>query len=387
LFYETIKKRKRLSILQNIQSFDSIDKLQNLSKNTFNFNKNNSENYRTNDANSIGLPCMRYKNNFMLIDWLSDLPDDFPSSWFSLSRPHGSRQLLIVKEKITSYGKVSVKNNPRFHSCLPGGSYISTQNSWSGLNPSYNLCVLDCTICHSTAIFYATDVLTWKGCDLTQTTVEARLFFLSLKLSDNQELSILRKLKILNNYLLRYKIMDKNSSISPSPLIIFAPYYPAINLGLKESYIRQVPLVRDGIIFLHKYFQYLLEGGNQSAITWKDAVCSKFLINTEARNRINVVQKAFMVNHKNYLFKTEENYTITLTYMDKIKKYGLTQIQNQKLLSFNVLEIGIRTIQEAKMCLNLRLSGLSQSRKRSYADSISKIIFQYKARKNPNTFN
>lgn len=321
----------------------------------------------------FGVVC----HDFTKIEWFLERPTDFPLVWFSSAKPKGVHCFLMTRDKITLLIEPNGRVHRKFYSCLPGGSRFTRHFFTKGV-----LCILDCIFCHDTAIFYAKDLISWNGFDLLQTTTEARLFFLSSKISDDQEYPVIKKLKSLDSKILLNKTLYCYNNF-PSPIIPFVPFYPSTKQGLKEIYGRQVPMIRDGLYVIHRKHQDLRNSKNPLILTWKDAACSKFLIHTKTNEKIGFKQQTILRNQWNSVSSVENIPIILGAFKRNLTSELFSCGMNS--LKIDIIDMGIKTIYETVIVINIKLKGIISHKKRS-ADLLGRIFFQYKARKNPVTF-
>lgn len=175
-----------------------------------------------------------------------------------------------------------------------GGSGLSRRSSSEGS------CVLDAVfqqnndnVSSSSALpgtFYALDVLSWGGRDLTGCASDFRAFWLATRLSEQGCRSLLSSSPSSTSQ--RKPRSDEGiADVVPLPAFEATPegILAAVGGGGKEpsssSSSSPSPFTRDGVLFLHKESAYTSGEPNSLALVWKDARCSRYVVETDAKGQ------------------------------------------------------------------------------------------------------
>jgi hypothetical protein len=306
----------------------------------------------------------------MYHEWMFDIPIDLSDNWLSLIRPDGFQCLLVAQGESTLITQGDNQVFLKFQTCIPGGSVY--------YKPSSSICILDCIFSNQTEIFYTIDLMTWNGFDLLQTTKEARMFFLSSKLSGEQNFYIYRSLKRLycNEIIYKQKF---------SPLVVCIPFFPCHILGLLEAYNRQITLHKGGLIFEHKSLLYYPGFICPLTLLWKDNACTKFLLDTEKSGKIMDRQQIALKYYENGNLMTFDEVFLIMEKTNFEMIRSISRLHPRLKIIFDLWDRGILKIEGSSIILDARWKRIARSYFNS-VDSISKIIFQMQARGNPISF-
>jgi len=165
------------------------------------------------------------------------------------------------------------------------------------------------------------------------------------------------------------------------------PAHAASPEGLLNAYTAQVPFEKDGLYFLHKSACY--HGGQTPlALVWKDASTSKYFIDTDASGTALEQQQIVLSYSGNpvtrALLTGDESPLAVATLPDSfIQSMGEQKIYPGRLLRFTLDPAGVRDV-DGQIWLRLAYLGTANQR-RSHADTLSKILFQNMARREPIT--
>ncbi|KAH9299396.1 hypothetical protein KI387_031078, partial [Taxus chinensis] len=196
-----------------------------------------------------------FSRQFMLPEWMVDIPPRLKHEWYVLPRPAGKRCLVVSSHGTT----ISRLRNGRvlhcFPSALPNGA--RTQNV-SG--PSHMFCILDCIFHESDQIYYIIDIICWRGYSLYDCSAEFRFFWLNSKLAET------------------------GACNAPSTYHRYqfhvVPIYDCDRAGLQAAYSGPLPYVRDGLLFNNRHAHYEL-GLSPLSLVWKDQNCSQYVLDTD----------------------------------------------------------------------------------------------------------
>lgn len=182
-----------------------------------------------------------YRNQLMLSEWLTDVPEDFSENWLFTICPVGKRCLVIA-----SYGTTSAYNRMgqlinNFPSLLPGGSGKTYRIA------SRDYSILDCIYHEVLRTFYVLDVMCWHGHPVYDSDTEFRSYWKQTKLHDEGDK------------------LSKYSRINPLTFEDLR-YYPCTVESLSEVLGSKWPVEVDGVLFVHKQAHYRI--GRTPLASW-----------------------------------------------------------------------------------------------------------------------
>lgn len=123
------------------------------------------------------------------------------------------------------------------------------------------------------------------------------------------------------------------------------------------------------------------------ALVWKDSSCSRYLLDTDSDGIVSEYQHVTLAFQPNSSFGTEDDPPIILGVASEEMKSQLgTRLKPGKLLRFTIRTGGIKMDNSRPVLADLQFEGFANQR-RGRADSISKILFQYNARRGLINFN
>eukprot|EP00890_Picochlorum_soloecismus_P003042 jgi/Picsp_1/3739/NSC_06575-R1_mrna cap enzyme len=302
---------------------------------------------------SLGSRSVRglWASQLMAPEWLVEIPVDLADSWYVMSRPEGQRCLVVASHGATMVRSRTGHLKETFPSGLPSGG-------GAGDGRAMRECILDCIFHPGNNTFYV------LGHDLCNCTTEFRMFWKQSKLDED--------------------IVRHDSDVySFEPL----PVHAASPEGLLDVYTAQVAFEKDGLYFLHKSACY--HGGQTPlALVWKDASTSKYFIDTDASSMPLDRQQIVLSYSGNpvtrALLTGDESSLAVATLPDSfLKAMGDQKLYPGRLLRFTLDPDGVRDV-GGHIWLQLAYLGTANQR-RSHADTISKILFQNMARREPIT--
>ncbi|GAX78844.1 hypothetical protein CEUSTIGMA_g6282.t1 [Chlamydomonas eustigma] len=355
-------------------------------------------------------PKAYFASQLMHPEWMTDVPPDLGVDWYVLPRPEGKRCLLVSSggRTVSRLRSGSVLHN--LQSSLPEGG--GGPSSSCGREAA--ACMLDCIYHESDRTYYAQDLLMWRGHAFTECTAEFRLFWLHSKMAENGEsvpsADVMQKAISSHNAISdeapRASDMDEDiegvsTSAPPPPFFTLTdpegvtyrlqalPVSIADVRGLTHAYSGgRLSFVRDGVYFLHRDSHYFC--GHKScplALLWKDASCSTYLVDTDAGGNQLPDQHVTLEYRMDGTVATDDDPPVVL---GKLPASFLLQMAKHlrpgRLLKFSIGEGGF-TFHEGHPCgADLKYIGPGNQR-RGRADQLSKVLFQYRVRTNPVTFN
>ncbi|KAK9837139.1 hypothetical protein WJX81_005845 [Elliptochloris bilobata] len=210
-----------------------------------------------------------------------------------------------------------------------------------------------------------TDLMCWKGYALYDCSAEFRLFWLHTKLAE----------------------CGAGAARGPRHRYPFAPLtaYACDSGGLHAALHGSVPFVRDGVTLLHKEGYYEL-GASPLALLWKDAACSRYHLDTDAAGIVPERQVATLQCLPCGAIGTGDEPPHVLGRLPDAAAQQLgDRARPGRLLRFSVASGGLQLGPDGcPLSAHLHYEGPANQR-RGKADSLSKVHFQYRARRQPAT--
>lgn len=165
------------------------------------------------------------------------------------------------------------------------------------------------------------------------------------------------------------------------------PAHVASPEGLLSAYSAQVQFEKDGLYFLHKNACY--HGGQTPlALIWKDASTSKYFIDTDALGMPLEQQQivlSYSGNRVTRALLTGDESPLAVATLPEfiVEEMGDDKLYPGRLLRFTLDQAGVLDV-DGHILLELAYVGTANQR-RSHADTLSKILFQNMARREPIT--
>ncbi|XP_021775892.1 snurportin-1-like isoform X1 [Chenopodium quinoa] len=296
-----------------------------------------------------------FARQLMLPEWMIDVPDRLSQDWFVLARPAGKRCFIVSTNGTT----ISRQRNGivlhHFPSALPCGAR-TRGNSGSG--QSY--CILDCIFHEVDQTYYVIDMLCWGGYSLYDCNAEFRFFWLNSKLAESDACGPPSQYH-------RYRF---------SPV----PVYSCDHSGLLSAYAGQVPYVKDGLLFYNKHAHYQ-PGNTPLTLVWKDEKCSQYVIDTDNKGEVPSKQQVVLELQNDGKVITSDDPPVVFGCLDQDfqQKSGLSP---GNLLRFSMNDGGLTFVDGKFEKADLQFQD-KPNRARAFADSYSKVVFQYMARRSP----
>ncbi|KAL3499105.1 hypothetical protein ACH5RR_041837 [Cinchona calisaya] len=296
-----------------------------------------------------------FAKQLMLPEWMIDVPPNLSTDWYVFARPAGKRCFVVSSNGTT----VSRLRNGillhRFPSALPNGART---NNASRSGQSY--CILDCIFNEKDQTYYVIDTVCWAGFSLYECTAEFRFFWLDSKL------------------------VEVGACDAPSPYHRYrfasVPVYNCDQEGLQTAYTGPVPYVKDGLLFYNKHAHYQT-GNTPLALIWKDENCSEYVIDTDSKGDVPNQQQVVLELLDDGRLVTSDDPCMVFGCLndDFIQKTGL---HAGNLLRFAVNDGGLSFVDGKLEKADMHYLGQS-NRARTFADSYSKIMFQFLVRHSP----
>jgi len=192
---------------------------------------------------------LKLVKQFMLHDWMTDIPTDFRENWLCGIRPEGERCLVYSQNGRTlSRNKTGNFIHKHFNSNLPSGNNKSQQQGKTS--------VLDCIWINDLNIYYVIDVIIWNDMKIYESDSSTRLWWVKTKIENNQDINIITKLN-------QYKFIP----IITHDITVDNLYYVYKGGNLLREY---EGIKMDGLLFYHKYGRYEPNVSCPLILTWKD---------------------------------------------------------------------------------------------------------------------
>lgn len=296
-----------------------------------------------------------FAKQLMLPEWMIDVPDRLNTDWYVCARPAGKRCFVVSSNGFTVSRLRNGSLLHRFPSALPNGARTNN-NSRSG--QSY--CILDCIFHEADQTYYVIDMVCWAGMSMYECTTEFRFFWLNSKLVES---GACNDPSSYHKYRFRTLIV-----------------YNCDQEGLKAAYNEPVLYVKDGLLFYNKHAQY--ESGNTPLVlVWKDENCSQYVLDTDSKGQIPDQQQVVLELLYDGRLATLDDPPVIFGCLDSdfIQKTGL---RTGDLLRFSINQGGLCFKDGQLERADLNYLGKS-NRARAFADSYSKVMFQYAARHSP----
>nr|GMD99685.1 snurportin-1 [Ipomoea batatas] len=244
-----------------------------------------------------------------------------------------------------------------------GNVPIALPNSsrrWTNNKSAQSYCILDCVFHESDQTYYVTDMVCWAGFSLYECTAEFRFYWLNTKLAETGACDAPSTYH-------RYRF----SSV---------PVYDCVQEGLHSAYTGPVPYVKDGLLFYNKQAHYQT-GNTPLALVWKDTNCSQYVIDTDNKGEIPTQQQVVLELLDDGRLATSDDPPVIFGCLNGefIQKTGL---HSGDLLRFSVSEGGLVLVDGKLEKADLQYLG-KPNRSRAFADSYSKVLFQYAVRHSP----
>ncbi|XP_057251115.1 uncharacterized protein LOC104893480 isoform X3 [Beta vulgaris subsp. vulgaris] len=275
--------------------------------------------------------------------------------WFVLARPAGKRCFVVSINGTTVSRLRNGSVLHHFPSALPNGARTREN---SGSSQSYS--ILDCIFHEMDQTYYVIDMVCWRGYSLYDCNAEFRFFWLNSKLSESGACEP-------PSHYHKYQF---------SPV----PVYNCDQSGLLSAYTGQVPYVKDGLLFYNKQANYQA-GNTPLTLVWKDDKCSQYVIDTDKKGEIPSKQQVVLELQDDGKVATSDDPPVVIACLDQdfVQK---AELSPGDLLRFSINDGGLNFV-DGKLEKADLLYQEKTNRARAFADSYSKVVFQYMARCSP----
>ncbi|KAK7809534.1 snurportin-1, partial [Quercus suber] len=213
--------------------------------------------------------------------------------------------------------------------------------------------------------YYVIDMVCWREYSLYDCTAEFRFFWLSSKLAETGACDPPSQYH-------RYRF---------SPV----PVYNCDQAGLSAAYTGAVPYVKDGLLFYNKYDLFFCSVDNAGnaplALVWKDENCSQYVIDTDSKGQVPSQQQVVLELQDNGNLSTSDDPPVVFGCLDQAF-IEQAESRSGNLLRFAIGDGGLSFVDGKLEKADLHYLGKS-NRARAFADSYSKVMFQYMARHSP----
>ncbi|RAL53467.1 unnamed protein product [Cuscuta campestris] len=294
-----------------------------------------------------------FAKQLMLPEWMIDVPDNLSTDWYVFARPAGKRCFVVSSNGTTISRLRNGTLLHRFPSALPSGSRTNNKSSQS-------YCILDCVFHELDQTYYVIDMVGWAGFSLYECTAEFRFYWLNTKLAETGACDAPSTYH-------RYRF---------SSVLV----YNCDQEGLHSAYTGPVPYAKDGLLFINKQAHYQT-GNTPLALVWKDEKCSQYVIDTDNKGEIPTEQQVVLELLDGGKLATSDDPPVIFGCLNGefIQKTGL---HHGDLLRFSVGEGGLLLVDGKLERADLQYLG-KPNRSRAFADSYSKVLFQYAVRRSP----
>jgi len=277
-------------------------------------------------------------------------------------------------------------------------------------------CILDCVYAEDLCTYYVVDIMMWKGYDLCNCTAEFRQFWIHTKIQEDCPCGLDNNNSSGGSGIERAFVPLPAYQADAQGLAAAAPRANAMEEGEEEREPscrnHYFPFIQDGVLLLHKEGHYTAGETTPLALLWKDAVCSHYYIDTDADGNIQQGQLVVLEyrHDADGTVVTGDTPPIVLAQMpDQFRSSpaivrAIYQSSNSRnngnkkvvrgrpvLLRFAIGPGGFQfhTDGDNEDCrpvgADLIFKGAANSR-RGRADTLTKMLFQYSARRQPITF-
>ncbi|KAM7471518.1 hypothetical protein LguiA_009701 [Lonicera macranthoides] len=296
-----------------------------------------------------------FAKQLMLPEWMIDAPDRLNDDWYVFARPAGKRCFIVSSNGTTVSRLRNGSLLHRFPSSLPNGS-----KSKDASRSAQSYCILDCIFHELDQTYYVIDMVCWAGISFYECTAEFRFFW-------------------LNNKLVETRACDPPSRYHKYRFSM-VPVYNCDLEGLQTAYAGAVPYVKDGLLFCNKHAHYQT-GNTPLALVWKDETCSQYVIDTDSKGQVPLQQQVILELQDDGKLTTYDDPPVVFGFLNGefLQKTGLL---SGDLLRFNVGEGGLNFMDGKLEKADLQYVAKVHSA-RAFADSYSKIMFQYMVRNSP----
>lgn len=316
-----------------------------------------SEGFDVRHASKLRGPEARrwFAKQLMLPEWMIDVPDGLSDHWCVFARPSGKRCFVVSSDGVTVSRLRNGSILHHFPSALPNGARTRDRASSA---QSYS--ILDCIFHELDQTYYVIDMVCWRGYSLYDCTAEFRFFWLNSKLAETGT-------------------FDPPSQYHKYRFSL-VPMYNCDHSGLHTAYNSGVPYVKDGLLFYNKQAHYQT-GSTPLTLVWKDEACSQYVLDTDSKGQVPTQQQVVLELQDDRTLTTSDDPPIVFGCFERdfTQKSGL---HSGSLLRFALREGGLILADGKIEKADLQYLG-SVNRARAFADTFSKVLFQYQVRHSP----
>ncbi|CAI5497731.1 unnamed protein product [Closterium sp. Naga37s-1] len=362
-----------------------------------------------------------YSQQLMLPEWMVDVPPRLASDWFVMPRPDGRRCLVVSANGTTVSRLRNGRILHRFPSHLPNGARAP------GIAAGAHVyCILDCIFHEPNNTYYVLDVMAWRGYSLYDCTAEFRLFWLQTHLPQCGACdppSHFHRFRFAPVPFFECHGQGLEAAYcgwqeagggaggageaggaveaggemggvegagvgaaegTGSAATVTGGSANGMVNGASVSTASQVEFTRDGLLFYNRHSHYTL-GLSPLLLQWKDAACSRFVIDTDGSGKIPEQQQVVLLLAADGSLVTSDDPPVVF---GSLPPHTLNDpslhLRPNKLLRFAIGPGGLHLEEGRVGGADLLFQGTANQR-RGGADSCSKILFQYSARHSPLT--
>ncbi|XP_020592303.1 snurportin-1 isoform X2 [Phalaenopsis equestris] len=294
-----------------------------------------------------------FARQLMLPEWMIDVPPNLDRDW-----PAGKRCFVVSSNGSTVSRLRNGSVLHHFPSFLPNGARNKDISA-----PSHVYCILDCIYHEFDQTYYVIDMVCWRGYSLYNCSAEFRFFWLNSKLSES---GACNPPSTYHRY--RFSVV---------------PICDCNQIGLHKAYTGSFTFVKDGLLFYNRHAHYQT-GNTPLALVWKDDLCSQYVLDTDSKGHVPAQQQVVLELQEDGNLMTSDDHPIVLGFLERdfLQKSGL---QAGNLLRFSVIDECVKIVDGKLELGDLQYIGKA-NRARAFADSYSKVFFQYTARHSPLRF-
>ncbi|CAN0853534.1 Cellulose synthase A catalytic subunit 8 [UDP-forming] [Linum grandiflorum] len=299
-----------------------------------------------------------FASQLMLPEWMIDIPDHLSQDWYVFARPAGKRCFVVASNGATVSRERNGSILHHFPSALPNGAKTRQPSG-----PAHSYSILDCIFHEADQTYYVIDMVCYGSHSFYDCTSEFRFYWLNSKLEET------------------------GASASPSyhHKYRFCPVrvQSCDQKGLLAAYTEATPYVKDGLLFYNKHAHYQ-HGSTPLALVWKDDKCSQYVIDTDSAGQVPNQQLVVLELKEDGNLATSDDPPVVFGNLNPefVQQSGL---RPGNLLRLSVNDGGLSFVDGKLEKADLQYLGKS-NRARAFADSFSKVMFQYMVRHSPLKF-
>ncbi|XP_077212222.1 snurportin-1 protein [Tasmannia lanceolata] len=296
-----------------------------------------------------------FAHQLMLPEWMIDVPSYLNRDWYVFARPAGKRCFVVSSNGTTVSRLRNGSVLHHFPSALPNGARTKDISG-----PAHMFCILDCIFHDPDQTYYVIDMVCWRGYSLYDCSAEFRFFWLNSKLDETGAC--------------------KPPSSYHKYRFTAVPIYDCNQMGIQAAYTGCVPYIKDGLLFYYKHAHYQT-GNTPLALVWKDEKCSQYVLDTDSKGQVPDQQQVVLELQDDGKLTTSDDPPIIIGCLDGafIQKSAL---RSGNLLRFAINDGGMIFVDGKLEKADIHYIG-KVNRARTFADTYSKVLFQYTARHSP----